>query len=118
MKYGAAILGPLALILLGALLLLNNLQFGFDLAWIAYQYWPLVLIALGVSHIVKSMGCGRAPVGGMILTLIGIGFQIHALRPEFTIGTMFRTFWPIIFVVVGVSQLLKMSPLWGRRRMP
>jgi hypothetical protein len=116
MKYGAALLGPLALILIGALLLINNLQFGLDLGWLLYQWWPLAIIGLGLTQMLRALTQGRALAGGMILILIGTGFQIHKLRPEFTVGEMFRTYWPLVLVVIGISQLIRMAPQWGRGR--
>jgi len=116
MKLGVPVLGPLALIVIGVLLLLNNLEFGLDLGWLVYQWWPMALIALGLSHMIQALARGRSAAGGMILALIGIGFQAHKLHPEFTVGEMFRTYWPLVLVVVGLSQLIRMAPQWGRGR--
>jgi len=47
-----SIAGPLILIAVGVLFLLHNLT-GFDVFHVIRQYWPLILIAVGVAKLVE-----------------------------------------------------------------
>ena len=47
-----SIAGPLILITVGVLFLLHNLT-GFDVFHVIRQYWPLILIAVGVAKLVE-----------------------------------------------------------------
>jgi lia operon protein LiaF len=114
MKGDAAFLGPLGLIAIGVLFLLNNLRIGFDLGDLIRDWWPLLLIGCGLWQVARGLVLGRSVVGGMILSLVGTAFQVHRLWPEISVGELFRTYWPLILVAVGISQLLVVAP--GRSR--
>ncbi len=43
-------IGGIVLIIIGALLLANNLWPAFD----AFQYWPLILVAIGLALLLRS----------------------------------------------------------------
>jgi hypothetical protein len=47
-----SIAGPFILIAIGVLFLLHNLT-GFDVFHVIRQYWPLILIAVGVAKLVE-----------------------------------------------------------------
>jgi Na+/H+-dicarboxylate symporter len=47
-----SIAGPFILIAIGVLFLLHNLT-GFDIFHVIRQYWPLILIAVGVAKLVE-----------------------------------------------------------------
>ena len=108
----AEIVAPVVLIALGGVLLLNNLNWNYDLGEFIGQWWPVLLILIGVIHIVRGVSEGTPIVGGLILTLVGVGFQMHKLRPELSVGDMFRTYWPLALIAAGLSQLL----MFGRGR--
>jgi predicted membrane protein len=85
----------------GCLLLLDNLGIvRFHDIW---QYWPVLLVAWGVSRIVDS----RSPSGwvwGGIIALIGAFLLLDALDIfVFNIEVM----WPLILIAVGVSVLVR-----------
>ena len=71
------------------------------------RWWPLVLIAVGATHMVNER---RVLSPGITLVLVG-GFALF-----FTLGAMkwrlLLKIWPIILVAVGASMLL------GARRKP
>jgi len=108
----AEIIAPVALIALGGLLLLNNLDWNYDLGEFIGRWWPAFLIVIGAGHVARGIVEGTPIAGGLILTLVGIGFQIHHLRPELSVGDLFRTYWPLAIIAVGLSQLL----MFGRGR--
>ncbi len=48
------LVGPLILILIGVVFLLQNLGIGhFDLGHLISKWWPLILIAVGISLLIK-----------------------------------------------------------------
>lgn len=53
-------------------------------------------------------------VGGALI-LVGIGFLLERLIPDFNFGRLVGMFWPIIFVFIGVSSLIRSpkNPLFG-----
>lgn len=116
MKGGAAFLGPLALIAVGMLFLLDNLGLGFDLWDVVRDWWPLLLIGCGLSQVARGLWLRQSIAGGMTLTLVGTAFQVHKLWPEISVGELFRTYWPLILVVIGISQLLVVAPWRSRGR--
>jgi len=85
----------------GVLLLLDNLGiFRFHDIW---QYWPVLLIAFGVSRIVDS----RTPSGwiwGGVLALVGAFFLLDNLE---IISFNFAVVWPVLLIAFGVSVLAR-----------
>lgn len=116
MRGSAAFAGPLALIAIGVLFLLNNLKIGLDLGYLIRDWWPLLLIGLGLSQVLRGMSRRGSMAGGLMLTLVGAAFQINRLRPEISVGELFRTYWPLALVVVGISQLMIVAPWRSRGR--
>jgi len=47
-----SIAGPFILIAIGTLFLLHNLT-GFDVFHLIRQYWPLILIAVGIAKLIE-----------------------------------------------------------------
>ncbi len=87
---------------IGVLFLLQNLGvYGFEDAW---NYWPVILIALGVSRAASSYGWGGRVWGG---TLVAVGtillLEKLDLLPRFAWGQL----WPLIIVGLGISMLVK-----------
>ena len=50
-----SIVGPVLVIGLGALLLINNLNFDLDLSRFIGTYWPLLLILAGVAKLGENL---------------------------------------------------------------
>jgi len=66
---------PIILITLGVLFLLRNWHPGFDPWSVLWQYWPLILIFVGLGKIYDNMQRGRnpnAPAGVSVGSTIGI----------------------------------------------
>ena len=85
---------------IGCLLLLDNLGiFRFRDIW---QYWPVLLIVWGVSHLVDS----RTPSGwiwGGMIALVGALFLLDNLD-IFVFN--FAVVWPVLLIAFGVTVLV------------
>ena len=67
-RAGRSVLGPLALIALGVLFLLDNLGLVPGLNWAAvWRYWPVALILLGLNVLVSQ---ARRPLGTVLSFLV------------------------------------------------
>jgi predicted membrane protein len=86
---------------IGCLLLLDNLGIvRFHDVW---QYWPVLLVAYGVSRIVDA----RTPSGyvwGGVIALIGAFLLLDTLD---IIVFNFAVVWPLILIAFGISVLVR-----------
>ena len=88
----------LALILAGALFLLDNLRIvDLRLAWDA---WPLFIVIFGVVRLIDS----RDRSSGLWLIAIGLWLFVN----EYELwGLSYGDSWPLLVVVVGISMVFK-----------
>ncbi len=98
-----------AVVAVGLILLLDNL--GIVPAHELWDYWPLILIALGVTRILDSHSQAALIWGGLVA---GIG-ALFLLRNLHIFYFNFEFFWPLIVIAVGASMLLR--GLEGRHRL-
>ena len=90
---------PGILITVGALLLFGNLQI-FHFGWVfelVLDFWPLILIAMGISRIVS--GKRQDFAGGMQLIALGAFLQILVFG--WLPGDLF-SYWPYAMIFVGL----------------
>lgn len=91
------------LIVLAGLIFFNNI-----LDWHLFsslsQWWPLLLIFFGLSHLVSSHGNKSM---GTVILILGIVFQLMALDQLHI--NFFDLFWPALLLVIGLN-LLKKNP--------
>jgi hypothetical protein len=99
-RHRSPLLMGLALILVGALLLLANL--GFSLPPGLWSYWPLGLIALGVIGMVAPTRHLRRSSGIWMLAA-GLYCQISVLN-LFDLG--WSSAWPIFIIAAGLSVIV------------
>jgi predicted membrane protein len=102
---GAILLG-LVLIVAGALALLDNLNifsFNFNLG----DWWPLILVALGVVHLWNNRNL--FDFSGLFLILLGAVFLLAELG-RISWGDVWR-WWPAVLILLGISIVFKRSPL-------
>jgi hypothetical protein len=86
------------LMAIGALMLLRRLDM-LDLG--AYgDYWPLLLVAVGLVQIIVPDDEGRR--GGLWLFSVGVLLQLHVLRI-----LRFHESWPLFIVVMGAQIVLE-----------
>lgn len=90
-------------VLIGALLLLNNLGIFFirDL----FQYWPAILIAVGLVKAVDARDTGGQIAGG-VLALAGTWLLADRLG---FIYFSFHQFWPVLLIGLGILLIWKHS---------
>ncbi len=90
----------LVLVILGAVFLLDNLT---DWHFPRQTLWPIILIAVGMTNLVRRGSPGW--LGGAI-TLLGVVFLLDALDVvTFHMRDVGR-FWPVLLLVIGVQILL------------
>ena len=99
----------LAMILIGAGFLLDSFEY-MEFSQVISDWWPLLLILLGVAHISRK----NPPVFSGLL-IIGIGILLLADRLGFLIGGFWSAFWPLIIIIVGLSMLFPVKKYFSRK---
>jgi predicted membrane protein len=89
----------LAIIIVGAIALLVNL--GYDVDIDLWDYWPLILVLIGLSRIFQPPEY-RNLWFGLIFTAIGILFLLDNF---YLIRFGFRELWPLVIILIGVAIL-------------
>lgn len=103
-----------ALIVIGAgvLFLLNNLQIVIIHNWV--DYWPVILVAIGLVKLVDSNDQpGR--IGGGIL--MGLGGILLARNLGY-LDVRLRDLWPIALIAAGLLMLWNRMPWHGAAQWP
>ena len=89
----------LAIILIGVLALLVNL--GYDVDIDIWDYWPVILILIGLSMIFQPIEY-RNFFTGSVFAVIGILFLLNNLD---IIDFGFNLFWPILIILIGIAVI-------------
>lgn len=98
---GGMIIG-LGVIAVGVLFLLRNVGIVyFDDLW---QYWPVILIVVGLSKLANPHSASHV-VRGLIIGSIGTIFLLRNLG--YIYGDIWQYLWPGILIAVGLSILVK-----------
>ena len=90
------------LVVLGILLILSN--FGVIDAWSwAHEYWPLLLVGVGMLWVIdpSSRGLGVAAI------IIGSVFELSKLGILDISVHDLRRYWPLLLVAVGLNILIR-----------
>lgn len=97
------------LIGVGALALLDN--FGYVSIDDLWQYWPLLLVLIGLGQIIDFSSAKQVTDGLMLVT---VGCWLYASL-EHLWGLTFGNSWPIILIACGVNIILKpiLSEHWA-----
>jgi Domain of unknown function (DUF5668) len=102
------IIGPLTLIAVGVLFLLNNAGWGLSISELFRNGWPFMLILVGLGQLAGGIfgaatGSGGGNVmSGVILITLGLLFALQQLA-----GIGFGRTWPILLIVIGALGLLR-----------
>ncbi len=100
----------LVVICAGILFLLENL--GVAIGINIWDFWPVALILIGLSHISRPSET-RQTFSGTIFIIVGVLFLLNNLDIMFfDIGT----FWPVIVILLGIA-ILK-DAVWGSHKVP
>jgi hypothetical protein len=97
---GSAIVG-IGVLAVGAVLLLDN--FGLVEGEDLFQYWPVLLVLIGVSHLVRPRG-SRCLFSGLIWIAIGAVILLSNLG---YIGFEIWDLWPVALVIAGANLILR-----------
>lgn len=110
-RHQHSIFGPLLLIAVGVVFLLNNLDVLPGNFWdVIVSMWPLLLIFMGIDSLVKQEGI----VWPALLIVIGTFFLLR----NFNIANWHGwgrlwSLWPLILVALGVDLIFKERTLWS-----
>ncbi len=89
----------LAVIAAGLLLLLDNM--GIYIPFRVWDFWPVILILMGISHLAEKKDHGGS-WGGWIFIIIG---SLFLLRNLDLMPFHFRDLWPLFLIIIGISLL-------------
>lgn len=89
----------LLIVAAGVLLLLDTL--GYDIRIDVWDFWPVLLIAIGLKKILDPKGY-RQIYWGLVILLVGVLFQLNNLGYlDFDVADL----WPILLILVGVEVI-------------
>lgn len=93
------LIGGTLLLILGVLFALQN--FGMVRAGHLGDYWPLLLVWVGLSRMFGSRR-GNHFASGVVLLLLGVFFQLDRLD---MIVVPIHQFWPLLLIAVGFGLI-------------
>ena len=107
------IVGPIFLIGLGLLFLLNNFGFHIPFGRLIGQLWPLFLIVPGVLQILRATAAGPvradgALTGGVVMVTVGGLFLLQNIT-----GIGFGRTWPLLLIAIGLLGVMRFSGASG-----
>ncbi len=99
--HGHAVMG-ITILLLGILFLLENL--GYFYIGNIWQFWPVLVIALGVGKILDARSL-HSVFGGITITAVGALFLASNLG--YLPWSVWQLFWPVLLISWGIMILLR-----------
>jgi hypothetical protein len=97
----SGIIPGMVLVGVGALFFLNNLHIVFLREWL--QYWPVILIAIGIVKLVDSTETGGRAAGGILTGVGAVWLAKNLGYVEFR----WRDMWPLVLVAIGALMLFE-----------
>jgi hypothetical protein len=92
----------LGLIVFGFLQILDLLKF--NLSFKPLDFWPLIIIAVGLGHLIQA-GEKRRFWTGLYITAVGCLFQASKLGLISGLELRLKNIWPFLMVLLGVMLL-------------
>jgi hypothetical protein len=92
-----------AIVAVGVLFLLDN--FGVPVGFL-WEYWPVILIAVGLAKVVDSRNTS-ARTGGAITMLVGVVLIADKIHLPFLNHVSLWSLWPLAIIAFGFMML------WG-----
>jgi hypothetical protein len=111
-RYRRSIVIPILLIVVGAVILLYNLNLlPADIWQTFFNLWPILLIALGLDATYR----GNGMVGPVFLIGLGIVFLFSNLGYlEIGVWELILSLWPILLIAFGLDIIIgRRSPYWS-----
>lgn len=106
--FDARIIFGLAITAVGVVLFLENLDIiGYVNVW---EWWPLLLILLGVGQLVQPREC-RQTWSGIILLVLGVLFLGNNLDFFYF---RFSDLWPLLLIFIGIAILRQ--KVWAAKK--
>ncbi len=106
------LIGGIVLILLGLLLLLENLYHNFSITRFVLKFWPLILVYIGIKKGVlyfdrESKNFDKRSFAAVLIYLfLGFLFLFRNLS-LISLGIReVRYYWPIIFIIMGFGKII------------
>jgi hypothetical protein len=98
------IVGPIVLIVVGTVFLVDNLMFDIPVGWVVSRFWPVILIGIGMAQIATGAASRRWGhlAGGAVTFTLGALFLMQELEVA-----RFSQTWPAILLVVGALGLFR-----------
>ena len=91
------LVGGVLLLFLGAIFVLQNL--GYVRAGRLGDYWPLLLVWLGLTRMLSRQGTIGS---GFVIFALGVFFQLDRLD---VFWIPMRPFWPALLIVIGLGLI-------------
>jgi len=99
----------LVVLIFGVLILLRNL--GYDIGIRLWDYWPLLLILIGLRMLLQPRE-NRQFMAGSILLILGILFLLNNFD---ILYLRWRNIWPLIVILIGIGIVY--NALWKPSRL-
>ncbi|MRN55860.1 cell wall-active antibiotics response protein LiaF [Paenibacillus monticola] len=112
-RFTSQMLGGLILIGLGAMFLLRQLGYtDFSIGYLASNYWPVILIIMGVQRLLATgdynNSKGSSTIGGFFFLAIGVFFLGRNLDWfDLSAGEFFKMFIPVMLIGGGLYVIFK-----------
>ena len=105
----SSLVGPVVLIAIGVLFLINNFGFHLSIGYFIREFWPGLLILIGALKIAEAGVSGPAKMygnltAGVLLVVIGGLFLLQNL-----VGIGVGRTWPVILITVGILSFMRYS---------
>jgi hypothetical protein len=97
--FDTRVLAGIAIIAIGILLLFDNLGANININF--WQFWPLILIIIGIGQLSRPAEI-RQTSSGWILIILGVIFLLNSLDVW---DIDFRYIWPILLILIGFAIL-------------
>ena len=95
---GSTLFTGLVLIGVGMLFLLDRLDVA-DFGYVTSHYWPLIIVAFGISKILRG-----TLWPGLWMITIGTWLQVVRLR---LFGLNYSSSWPLLLIALGAGMVVR-----------
>lgn len=98
------------IIVAGGLLLLQNFGVISNQFWSVWDFWPLILVAIGISKLFQPKEF-RQPIIGLLFLGFGVVFLLDELFPRFYFN--WDDMWPFLIILIGL--VIVRNSIWKPR---